>query len=251
MKKKYLDLFETYGYFKHDGIHENELKALQGYVNQQWKLKLTQYYPHLKERLFSIEIADYHLVRKEVDHIKLWQKRNRLFDKDMVDKVKEFGFIKELQNFFGAFDITEQSYDGGIAGGTEEIYWRIISPNEESDVGGLHADSWFHKLQNLSSTTFNGRQTIKIWLPLYVEPGLNGLLVMPRSHLRNWNYGEKIINRVKYPVLNEQVSPGQVILESTNPGQYLCFGENFLHGGAINRGQKSRVSIEITLSRMS
>jgi hypothetical protein len=249
MIDKYRMSYETLGYFKHAGIPTPELVALQEYVNNQWRRRLVEVYPDLAAKTSEMSIADYHFLRSDVNHSALWPKRCRLFDQRMVDRVRNFEFIAELRELFGDFQFTEQSYDGLSVEGTEEIYWRLVCPNEETDIGGIHADCWFHRLHELSSASFSGRETIKVWIPLVVESGLNGLLVVPRSHRQKWDYGYKLIESVKYPILIESVDDDSIILEPTEPGQYICFGENFLHGGALNRGRKTRVSIEITLSR--
>lgn len=245
---KYLIDLNSKGYFKHEGIPINELKLIYDKINFDWKKTIENEFPKFFTGLDHITIKEYHLIRNKLPHNKLWQKKNRIFDQDFIDQIKNFSFYLELKQLFGEFKITEKSYDGGVEQNSEEIYWRLVSPNEASDVGGLHADRWFHELHCLNSATFLNRKTIKIWLPIVTEPGLNGLLIVPYSHQINYLYTNKIINNIKYPVLVSEIDEKLILLEETSPGQYLCFGENFIHGGAINNGKSTRISIEITIS---
>jgi hypothetical protein len=245
---KYLIDFNSKGYFKHEGIDTNELNFIFNKINFDWKKVIETELPNFFADIDHITIKEYHIIRNKLPHKKLWQKKNRMFDQEFIDKLKSFSFYLELKELFGDFKITEKSYDGGVEQNSEEIYWRLVSPNEASDVGGLHADRWFHELHCLNSATFLNRKTIKIWLPIVTEPGLNGLLIVPYSNQSNYLYTNKIVNNIKYPVLVSEIDEKLILLEDTSPGQYLCFGENFIHGGAINNGKYTRISIEITIS---
>ena len=81
-----------------------------------------------------------------------------------------------------------------------------------------------------------------------MELGANGLLVEPFSQKRSdivWK-GEERHGFLK-PVLcmnSDEISP---ILVETIPGQAVIFNDQLLHGGALNKGKFTRVSLEFTL----
>jgi ectoine hydroxylase-related dioxygenase (phytanoyl-CoA dioxygenase family) len=92
-----------------------------------------------------------------------------------------------------------------------------------------------------------GIKTAKIWLPIYCEPGRNGLIVVPDSHTRSWRYREVEQNGYLKPQLEENIDDSSCVLVETPPGTLLIFNERLLHRGAVNRGGTSRVSVEITM----
>jgi ectoine hydroxylase-related dioxygenase (phytanoyl-CoA dioxygenase family) len=79
------------------------------------------------------------------------------------------------------------------------------------------------------------------------EPGRNGLLVVPDSHVAGVEHSTVERNGTAKPqigVLPEGLQP--VLVEAT-PGTIIAFNDRLIHGGALNLGSKTRVSAEITL----
>ena len=77
--------------------------------------------------------------------------------------------------------------------GWPNIYWRLVRPKEKGDVGPLHRDSWFWELNDDFPTPEYDFYRLKVWLPIFTEIGLNGLLLEPFSQKRvdiKWS-GEK------------------------------------------------------------
>ena len=149
-----------------------------------------------------------------------------------------------LKDIFGNFKISNIVYDQILVKDSEEIYWRLVRPEAESDVGVLHADKWFHEI--LSSEYIPKKTTsLKLWIPIYCEPGKNGLLIVPNSNKREWEYvlTSNKLGQQK-PVIVD--SPPSILI-NTPPGNMIIFSDSTLHGGAPNRGLKTRVSVEITL----
>jgi ectoine hydroxylase-related dioxygenase (phytanoyl-CoA dioxygenase family) len=70
---------------------------------------------------------------------------------------------------------------------------------------------------------------------------------MPDSHKRDWRYEYVEKDGFRKPVILEDVDKLGGVLIPTNPGTLLIFNERLLHGGAVNRGDITRVSSEITL----
>ena len=89
---------------------------------------------------------------------------------------------------------------------------------------------------------------LKVWIPIFIEIGLNGLLVEPYSQNREnikWCGEER--HGIKKPVLLTPLSKLNPILLNTKEGNTVIFNDKLIHGGAINKGSKSRVSVEFTL----
>lgn len=193
--------------------------------------------------LVGAELADYH--KFQINHATTWSKRTRLLDMVQVGVIKNLPFMRKLEEEFGAFKITseEEVYP-------EEIYWRIVRPNEPGDVGTIHADRWFWDLGHGKRP---GNQCVKIWIPIEVEPGLSGLCIVPGSHKRtDWKYhGEKPAHEYRdyfmKPVIDEDVSKLDVKVLETEPGRAVVFNDLTLHGGILNQGTKTRISLEFMI----
>ena len=184
-----------------------------------------------------------------MDHDALWPKMHRVLPQPVVEEIKGFAFVQTLAREFGSFSFSEVVSANGVARGHEEVYWRIVRPGIQSDVGPLHADKWFHDVLGDEHGRLlpENATTVKVWIPLYAEPGRNGLIVVPDSHLRVWNYEYLESGGIKRPRLTEDQSKLGGILVNACPGTPVLFNERLLHGGALNQGASTRVSAEITL----
>ena len=52
---------------------------------------------------------------------------------------------------------------------------------------------------------------------------------------------------IRKPVLNTPSEKFKPILLDTKDGDTVVFNDNLIHGGALNRGVKCRVSVEFTM----
>jgi len=238
-------VLEDPGYSTALSLNEAELTFFRGAIEKQWLETIENTYPEHVEKFKNIGIANYHQLSDLIDHNALWNKVNRCLPQDVVDKIKKLPFLKKLKEVFGEFKISDIAYDDQVKIGYEEIYWRLVRPNIATDVGSLHTDKWFHEILNFDEKILaKDAYTIKIWLPIFCEPGKNGLLIVPNSHKKTWEHSMKIVNGLPKPVLLEKA---EAILIDTRPGNMLIFNENMLHGGAKNLGLETRVSVEITM----
>ena len=120
-----------------------------------------------------------------------------------------------------------------------------MRPLVDSDVGALHTDHWFYQVYRVLGPS---QRTLKIWIPVFIEPGLNGLIVVPGSQHKQWRVRYVDINGYPKPHLDEAIEePYRATLLMTSPGNLVLFNECLIHGGAINHGKKTRVSAELTL----
>jgi len=239
---------ELDGFVKLPRISNEDLSWLRGVIGENWKKRLLECYPKIKNKINNLNVTNYHEIRGEVDHELLWGKKYRMLSELQTKELQKRDFLINLKEIFGPFEIAEQTYDGIRHEGIEEVYWRLVSPGYASDVGGVHADYWFHEVHKLNGVVDESVETtMKAWVPIYCEPLKNGLLVSRGSQNKSWNYQIENRYNIPYPVFNGNLSDLNLELVSTQPGEIIIFGERFMHGGAINNGYETRVSAEITM----
>ncbi len=244
IKKK---VFGDLGYSADMRLEAFELEVFRQLVRDHWLKVIDGVHPELTKEAQTIGIDKYHQISDRMNHSRLWTKTHRILPQSSVDKIKSLPFIAKLQEEFGPFSISD-IYDTKQHFGQQEIYWRLVRPNQPGDVGSLHRDSWFHDSFNEGYGMFpEGTVTIKVWIPIYCEPGKSGLAIVAGSHLRQWNYHLEMHNGSAKPILDEDLSTVDAKLIPTEAGNMLIFNEDVLHGGVVNHGEKTRVSAEITM----
>jgi len=240
-------IFGEKGYSTDYKLNQEELEALRLFVSDHWLQGIAKNNPELLNEAREIGIENYHLIADKLNHKEVWPKSSRVLTQLVVEKIKTFPFIARLKSELGEFSISDV-YDTYQHHGEQEIYWRLVRPNIDSDVGPLHVDKWFHESFNDGEGMFPaGVVTVKIWIPLFCESGKNGLVIAPGSHLHKWNFHLENIDGLTKPIPDDDLSKLNTQLMYTESGNMLIFNENTLHGGAVNRGIKTRVSAEITL----
>ena len=240
-------IFGEKGYSSDLVLLSNELAMFRQLVNAQWLSVIRSAHPELAEEAEQLGIENYHLIANKMNHQKLWPKSSRELSQEAVQQIKLLPFISILREEFGDFSISD-IYDTRQHYGEEEIYWRLVRPNIETDVGPLHKDKWFHGAFNSGYGMFpEDVTTVKIWIPIYCEPAKSGLAIAAGSHLREWQYHIEVVDGIPRPKPDEDLSDAGATLITTKPGNLLIFNEGVLHGGVKNNGEKTRVSAEITM----
>ncbi len=218
----------------------DELSRIKDLISQQWLARIQSVAADQVAQFAEAGIERYHELSQLVDHSTIWPKRERILPAAAVDEIRQMSLIQNLAAEFGDFTISSE--DGS---GWEEVYWRLVRPNETGDVGPLHADRWFWDLGH--GETPPNVDRVKVWVAVVTEPGLNGLRVVPGSHQREWNYrGEERHGMIK-PQFDEDDYDLDPQLIDTAPGTAIVFHDGLLHGGALNRGTTTRVSFEFTM----
>ncbi len=143
-------------------------------------------------------------------HADIFTKARRLLPDVEVSEIKAMPFMGKLHDELGAFTLAKVILPDGTQTPREEIYWRIVRPNEPSDVGPAHRDRDFHAQYGI----LEGVDTRKVWIPLWCEENC-GLRV-----------GDTIV---------------------WQPGTMAVFDADTVHQGVVNRGKSARVSMEMTL----
>ena len=178
VEKKYLP--NEQGYTLDHKISEYELLQFRDSINKQWLEKIKEINPKLSNRILeeNISIQDYHQISDYLAHEEIWSKSSRILPLEFVNWFIHSEFAKSLKKY-GEFEISDEDNLGW-----PNIYWRLVRPSKKSDIGPLHRDSWFWKLnENFPKPKYSFFR-LKVWIPIYIELGLNGLLVEPFSQLR-------------------------------------------------------------------
>jgi hypothetical protein len=233
-------VFGESGFSTDLALNNGELEYLRSVVSSQWLDTIGGSYPALRRDFERIGIERYHELADLVDHKALWPKTSRLLPEHAVRHMQTMGFFRALEDSFGDIAISDEEPIGWPA-----VYWRLVRPLAASDYGPLHADAWFWELGN--GVTPQGRIRVKVWIPLYVQPGLNGLRVVPGSHRQTWRYHGEMRDGYRKPCLDEDEESMSADLLPTAPGRAVVFHDLLIHGGAYNRAENTRVSMEFTL----
>jgi hypothetical protein len=227
------------GYSTFFGLTNTELTSVRELIKLQWLSRIEEFNQSLVEKFKSIEMDRYHELSHLLPHEKIWSKSKRILSSDACEKIRQTSLIKSLEAEFGPFLI---SGEDGIE--KEEIYWRIVRPNCASDIGPLHADSWFWSLGNWKTPARHKR--IKVWISIYSEAGKNGFKLIRGSHRKQWKYhGEERDGYVK-PVFDDDITDLSAEIFPGSPGKAIVFNDNLLHGGVVGE-TTTRVSLEFTM----
>jgi hypothetical protein len=224
-------------------VSDPEIAWLRRFVEAKWRGVLTAKYPQLAEKIAATPITAYHKIAPLIDHAGTWVKDARLFTRAEVDQLmKELSVFAYLRNAFGPYEVADIEHLGHA-----EIYWRLVRPNHPDDVAGAHADSWFYTVTN-EMPAAEQRRIVKVWFPVFSEPGLSGLSVAADSHKLNLAYtGEMRHGRMK-PLMTDPRA-GQIELTPLplSPGQCVAFHVDLLHRGIGHQSDQTRVSIEFAI----
>jgi hypothetical protein len=218
-----------------------ELAEFRGLITDHWLTRIGELYPaSIVDEFRAAGLAGYHRLTDRVDHKALWPKTARLLPPAAVKAIRQMKFMEILADEFGPFGISneEEIY-------SEELYWRIVRPQMASDIGPVHADAWFWELGHGAMPENTVR--VKVWIPFYCEPGMNGLKVLPGSQRQHWPYHGELRDGFVKPQIDfdERSVPMQLL--NIEPGNLVVFHDKLLHGGALNTGSTTRVSAEFTM----
>lgn len=239
------EVLESPGFSAQLSLAAHDLALFRRLIHDQWLTRITQCHPNLAARADSLGIAAYHQLSGEIDHQALWPKKHRILKHCAVEALKQTDLFRDLRIVFGSFTMAEGFHGDTHIAGLDEIYWRLVRPQVPGDVGPLHTDRWFHDMMKMGGRAFSESAfTLKVWVPIYSEAGRNGLLLVPDSHRREWKHSTRWIDGQPKPQFDDHAD---AVLIPTPPGNMLIFHERALHGGALNSGESTRVSAEITL----
>lgn len=214
-----------------------ELERIRGLISAQYLEHLAHIQPGLVPLARDRGIAEYHTLPIAFDHGKSWPKATRLLDPKYVADFSRMGFFRRIREQFGPSATISH----------DELNWRLVRPQQPSDIGPLHADKWFWDAGYGYGSMPAGFDRFKIWMAIHTQPGANGLCIKPNSHRQDWRHHIEEKDGVRKPVFDEDPDTMHMELLPLVAGQMVMFHDELLHGGVVNRGSSSRVSIELTV----
>ena len=245
-KKDFLKVFENgQGFDVSLKLNQIEYKKIRSFINKHWFQRIKEIDENLANEIeeLEIDISQYHLISKKLNHEKIWSKKSRILSSGFVDYFVNTKLYKDLKSMFGEFQVSDEENLGW-----PNIYWRLVRPKIKNDIGPLHRDSWFWDLNDSFPKYKFRHKRLKVWIPICVENGLNGLMIEPESQKRkDIKFKGEMRHGIKKPVLLTSTDNINAKLVDTNLGDVIIFDDNLIHGGAINNGIKTRVSFEFTL----
>lgn len=229
------DLTTGPGYTLRHRLLRGELELLRDLITRQYLERIRTLAPDLESRAAALGVAGYHRLRLPVDHSAAWPKCHRVLPPEAVGYLRGMDFFRAIEEEFGPVLISD-----------DELNWRLVRPHQEDDVGPVHADKWFWDIGY--GRLPEGCDRFKIWIPIFSEPGANGLCVLPDSHRRDdWKHHDEIRHGLLKPQIDEDVAALDLQLLPLEPGHLVMFHDLLLHGGVVNRGRTCRVSLEFTI----
>jgi hypothetical protein len=229
------ELTDGPGYCVGYSLSPEELSHVNDMITQQYLERLAVLAPDLVERARKIGIEQYHQLPIPFDHGKVWGKHSRLLPDRCLAAFPRMRFYRQIEEQLGSVVISH-----------DELNWRLVRPNQPGDVGPVHADKWFWDAGYGSMP--EGSDRFKIWIPIHTEAGRNGLLVKPHSHKsKEWKHHFEVRDGINKPVLDERTEDLNMQLLPQRAGEMVMFNDEFLHGGAVNNGERCRVSLELTI----
>jgi hypothetical protein len=214
-----------------------ELDAIRGMITDQYLSRLAELQPGLAALAREHGIARYHTLPIAFDHAQSWPKPSRLLDPKYVADFARMGFFRRIRRQLGPSAIISH----------DELNWRLVRPNQPTDIGPIHADKWFWDAGYGYGSMPAGFDRFKVWMAIHTEPGANGLCVKSGSHRRDWQHHFEEKEGVRKPVFDEDPESIGMELLPLAAGSMVMFHDELLHGGVVNRGSSCRVSIELTV----
>jgi hypothetical protein len=229
------------GYWLGAGFNKEEVTQLCSFVEEGFLRNIERVAQSELGHFVKSGLGNYHTQSHRLDHATAWPRHVRLLGNGGIGFVHESGLFKRLCHEFGKPIISNE-----IESNEPEIVWRLVRPGEASDVGPLHADSWFWEINGWPVPL--GHRCVKVWVLLVGVEGCGGLRVVPGSHRdKNWDFGMENRNGMKKPTFDESEVDARAVNLGTRPGDAAVFSYDLLHGGFVSCGDQSRVSIEFTL----
>jgi hypothetical protein len=232
-----LDEITTGRGFCLEQLAPRELERVRELIAAQYLDRIEQLQPDLVPLARERGIAAYHTLPITFDHGKSWPKAARLLHPRYVAEFSRMEFFRRIRAQLGPSAIISH----------DELNWRLVRPNQPSDIGPVHADKWFWDAGYGYGSMQAGYDRFKIWMAIHTEPGANGLCVKPESHRRAWKHHFEEKDGVRKPVFDEDPEAIGMELLPLAAGRMVMFHDELLHGGVVNRGSSCRVSIELTV----
>lgn len=217
----------------------DELSELRNLIRSQWLNRIRAIAPGHSDEFDDLPMSRYHEYANLIDHKYAWPKLNRILPPKAVIQIRNLPFIRHLEEEFGSFVVSDEENLGW-----ENMYWRLVRPDSESDVGPMHADKWFWDLGH--GVTPPDVKRVKVWIAIFCEKGRAGFRLVPGSHRKEWPHHGEYRDGFTKPQIDVPDDQLDISMFDSAPGDAIIFNDQLLHGGAVG-GALSRVSLEFTL----
>jgi hypothetical protein len=218
----------------------SELERISQLIKQRLIENAHRFSTATADRIAALPLDQYHLAADPRDHPKLLSKLGRIMPASAVNEIKQMSFFDYARDVFGPFYLSDEEDIGH-----EQICFRIVRPGRREDVGSLHRDSWFWDYFDFAVP--DGISRTKVWVPVCGEPDKSGLLLAPGSHRRPGGFRTETIDGKLAFIPEVDARTLDLHRYLGRPGDPVLFNYDVLHVGALNRGEQSRVSFEITI----
>jgi hypothetical protein len=178
------------------------------------------------------------LTEKESGYIFNANFRNIKIDKKEIKEIFKSNYVKAiLEHYYGnkkpyILYLVKNRYKSNLSG------FRIVQPNS-SKVANIHSESTY------------GMHCFTIWIPIIGFSKKSTLKMFPKSHMvrhedKNIIKSNKLnkAQLLKKDYLNKFKNSKRLNFKK---GEFLIFHPDLLHGGSLNKLNKTRVSMEIRI----
>ena len=230
-------------------LQPDELAELRRMTTHSWLDVIRGVAPDSVNRFQELGIDRYHDLAHLLDHAHLWTTHARTFESSQVDVIGSFGIFDMLRREFPECTIISAMPPYGDLG-RPRINWRLVRPGDGTDLGPVHADYWFDAVLDGWRDEPGPDVKLKIWIPIFLEPGATGFAYVPGSHLRQYPFRRVHIGDGLFkPNLPETELDQPLQTLPTPPGTAVMFNYNLVHRGAnSSQATRTRVSMELTMN---
>tara|TARA_B110001452_G_C15195556_1_gene414997 strand:+ start:109 stop:864 length:756 start_codon:yes stop_codon:yes gene_type:complete len=245
MSENFLDTLKDGKGYVLSALNKKDLNTFRKIIEKSWINTISKKYPNYKKIFLNEKIFNYHKNSHKISHAEIWSKKSRTLSAKDVSEIKKITFFKDLQKKFSKLKLSDEEKIGhGI------IVYRIVRPNIRKDIGPLHSDKWFWDIDKKDLRRNydipKGYKKIRIWFSLYANKNY-GFKLVPYSQNKDYKF-KKIYKDGRYkPIFNAKDYNLRPLTIDSTPGNIVIFNDNLIHGGKINKSNKTRVSAELTL----
>jgi len=248
--KNNYNFFLKNGYAVIDLLSKNDLSVITQAICKKFNYMISN-----KKNLFNISnIKNYHnfsFAKRNHEELINSSRRYISLDKKVLNKVKKNkDILNIMQNYWGHNKFTPK-WVGSIKQIKDNAAgFRIARPSKLKiqDAAGSHSDIQFYK--NLGGKIANDHKImITAWVPLVGFNKKYTLRFAPTTHLVDHPY-KAITKQKKHTssvLSKDYLKKFKFKRLNLKKGQAIFFHPNLIHGGSINKGSNTRLSIEIRM----
>jgi hypothetical protein len=234
-----LDFGGKNGYLAGPSLTPPEVTRVRELVHQHLHNNALQIAPDIAPALQTTSLEDIHTLA-HFDGVRLLNNQARVLSKAIADEIMGMSLFDYIREAFGDFRLGHDTIPDH-----ENIGFRLVRPDRREDVGCLHRDDWFYRLNTTNLPA--GFSRAKVWIPICSTPNLDGLRLIAGSHRYDLPYLPEQRTGKAYFATNIDLDDVPLGVFAGANGSSIFFNYHTLHVGSLNRSRSSRVSIETTI----